>query len=214
MAISTYTELQDAVTNWLGGRSDLTSRIPEFITLCEAKLNRELYVRQMETRSTTTVDTTTTEPEFISLPTDFQSMRRVRLSSVSGKPRLQYLSGAQADERRFGESNSANQPTHFTIMGTEMELIPTPDADYTIEMVYRKYIPALASNSTNWLLTLAPDVYLYGSLLEAAAHIKEDERIQVWALGFTTALDSLNRVGQNSAYNAGPMTMTVSGITP
>lgn len=213
MAISSYTELLAAAANWLA-RDDLTARIPEFITLCEAKLNRELYVRQMETRSTTTTDTTDTEPEFISLPTDFQSMRRVRLSSVTGKPRLLYLNGTQADEFRYGSANTAGQPTHFTIMGTEMELIPTPDATYTIEMVYRKYIPALASSSTNWLLTLAPDAYLYGTLLESAPYIKEDERIQTWALGLSTALDSLNRLGQLSAYNSGPMTMTVSGVTP
>lgn len=213
MSISNYTELQAAAANWLA-RDDLTLRIPEFVTLCEAKLNRELFVRQMETRSTTTVDISSTEPEFISLPSDFQAMRRIRLSSVAGKPRLQYLSGAQADERRYSAGDVAAQPAHFTIMGDEMELIPTPDQDYTVEMVYRKYIPALASNATNWLLTLAPDVYLYGTLLESAPYIKEDERIQTWALGLSTALDSLNRLGQTSAYNSGPLSMTTSGVTP
>jgi len=214
MAIGTYTQLQDAVSNWLGGRTDLTSRIPEFITLCEAKLNRELFVRQMETRSTTTADTTDTEPEFISLPSDFQSMRRIRLSSVTGKPRLIYLNGTQADEARYGDDNTSGQPIYFTIMGSEIELIPTPDSNYTIEMVYRKYIPALASNSTNWLLTLAPDIYLYGTLLETAPYIKEDERIQVWATGFSQTLESLNRLGQQSSYNSGPLSVTVSGATP
>lgn len=213
MSITTYDELKDAIASWLA-RDDLTARIPDFITLCEAKLNRALFVRQMETRSTTTVDTGDDEPEFLSLPGDFQSMRRIRLSSVDGKPRLQYLSGAQADERRFGSDNVSGQPTHFTIMGDEMELIPTPDQDYTIEMVYRKNIPALADNSTNWLLTLAPDVYLYGALLESAPYIQNDERIQVWGTGFVSAIDGLNQLGQLSAYNSGPMTMTVSGVTP
>jgi len=214
MAISTYTELQDAVKNWLGGRTDLTSRIPEFITLCEAKLNRSLFVRQMETRSTTTADTTDTEPEFLSLPSDFQSMRRIRLSSVTGKPRLQYLSGAQADEFRYGSDNTSGQPTHFTIMGDEIELIPTPNSNYTIEMVYRKNIPPLASNATNWLLTLAPDIYLYGALLESAPYIKEDSRIAVWAQGLSQTIESLNNLGQLSSYNSGPMTLTVTGATP
>jgi hypothetical protein len=213
MAISTYTELLAAGANWLA-RDDLTLRLPEFVVLCEAKLNRALFVRQMETRSTTSVDTADDEPEFISLPSDFQSMRRIRLSSVIGKPRLQYLDGTQADELRYGLSDAAAQPAYFTIMGDEIELIPTPDQDYTIEMVYRKYIPALASNSTNWLLTLAPDIYLYGMLLESAPYIKEDERIQTWALGLSTALDGLNGLGQLSQYNSGPMAMTVTGVTP
>jgi hypothetical protein len=214
MAISSYTNLLDAVANWLGGRTDLTSRIPEFITLCEAKLNRELFVRQMETRSTTILDTTDDEPEFVDLPSDFQSMRRIRLSSVTGKPCLEFKSGTQMDEYRYGTSNVSAQPRYFTIMGTEMELAPTPDANYTIEMVYRKNIPALATNSTNWLLTLAPDVYLYGALLESAPYIKEDERINTWGLGFRTALDGLNRLGLTSTFNAGPMVVRISGQTP
>ena len=45
MAISTKSELHTAVTNWLN-RSDLTSRIPEFITLAEASFNRNLRTRQ------------------------------------------------------------------------------------------------------------------------------------------------------------------------
>jgi hypothetical protein len=213
MAISNYTELQAAVANYLA-RDDLTLRIPEFVTLCEAKLNRELFVRQMEERSTVTVDTAADEPEFITLPDDFQSMRRLRLSSVTGKPRLQYLSGAQADEKRYGGSDVAQQPAYFTIVGDEMELIPTPDSAYEIEMVYRKTIPPLADNTTNWLLTLAPDAYLYGTLLEAMPYTKDDERIQVWLAGFSAAIDGLNRLSLTSTFNAGPMAVRASGITP
>jgi hypothetical protein len=214
MAISTYTELLSAGSNWLGGRTDLTSRFPEFVTLCEAKLNRELFVRQMEARSTTSVDTSDDEPEFLSLPSDFQSMRRIRISSVTGKPYLEFKSGTQMDEYRFQTSNVSAQPRYFTIFGDEIELVPTPDADYTIEMVYRKNIPALATNSTNWLLTLAPDAYLYGMLLESAPYIKEDERIQVWAAGFSNAIESLNRLGLTSTFNSGPMIVRTSGQTP
>lgn len=213
MAISSYTELLAAGANWLA-RDDLTARLPEFVVLCEAKLNRSLFVRQMETRSTTIIDTSTTEPEFIDLPSDFQSMRRIRLSSVAGKPPLEFKSGVQMDEFRFGTSDVAAQPRYFTIMGDEIELGPTPDANYTIEMVYRKNIPPLASNSTNWLLTLAPDIYLYGMLLESAPYIKEDERIQVWGTGFASALDGLNRLGLTSAFNSSPMTVRISGQTP
>lgn len=213
MAISTYTELLTAGANWLS-RNDLESRLPEFVALSEAKLNRSLFVRQMETRSTTTVDTSSDEPEFISLPSDFQSMRRIRLSDVAGKPRLQYLSGAQADEFRYGGGDTAGQPTHFTIIGDEIELIPTPSSDLVIEMVYRKYIPALSSNSTNWLLTLASDIYLYGMLLESAPYTKEDARIQTWGSGFISALEGLNNLGMMSSYNSGPMQVRSSGVTP
>ena len=213
MAITTYTELLAAAANWLA-RDDLTSRIPEFVVLCEAKLNRVLFVRQMETRSTTTCDTTDTEPEFITLPTDFQTMRRVRLSGVTGKPRLEFMAHSQLEDYRYSIDNVTDQPVYFTIMGDEMELAPTPNENYTLEMVYRKNIPALASNSTNWLLTAAPDIYLYGTLLESAPYIKEDERIQTWALGFSSSIDQLNGLSDRQSFDSGPSTVWLPGVTP
>jgi len=103
MSISSYADLQTAVTEYLAREQDTTliARIPTFIQLAESKFNRQLFVRQMETRSTTTVDTGSTEPEFISLPSDFQSMRRIRLSGVAGKPTLEFKSPAGLDEYAF-----------------------------------------------------------------------------------------------------------------
>src|SRR5882757_9361959 len=127
--ITTYALLQSAVTEYLARDQDTTliARIPTFIQLFEAKMNRSLFVRQMEQRSTTTADTTTTAPEMISLPSDFQSMRRIRLSSVAGKPCLEFKSGTQMDDFRYNHSNIAGRPQFFSIMGTEIELAPTPD---------------------------------------------------------------------------------------
>lgn len=211
-----YVSLQSAVTEYLARDQDLTliARIPTFIQLAESKFNRQLFVRQMEQRSTALVDTGSIEPEFISLPADFQSMRRVRLSSVAGKPCLEFRSGTQMDEYRFSTSDVAARPRYFTVFGGEIELAPTPDAAYTIEMVYRQNIPSLGSNGTNWLLALAPDLYLYGALLESAPYIKEDARIQTWGLGFSSALADLNSLGLTSTFNAGPMTVRTSGVTP
>jgi hypothetical protein len=208
-----YASLQSAVTEYLARDQDTTliARIPTFIQLAEAKFNRQLLVRQMEQRSTALVDLDSSEPEFISLPADFQSMRRVRLSSVTGKPCLAFKSGTQLDEYRFGTSDVPGRPRYFTVFGDEIELAPTPDAAYTLEMVYRKNIPPLATSDPNWLLGLAPDLYLYGVLLESAPYIKEDGRIQTWGLGLSTALNDLNNLGLTSTFNAGPMTVRVSG---
>jgi len=212
--ISNYTDLQAAVAEYLA-RDDLTARIPTFIQFEEAKFNRELFVRQMEGRVTTTADILSTEPEFISLPSDFQSMRRIRLSGVDGKPTLEYKSPAGLDAYRLSINNVTHQPGYFTIFGDEIELAPTPSDNFVIEMVYRKTIPPLAANSTNWLLTMAPDLYLYGALLEAAPYMKEDARIQTWGQGFANALSSLNDLSNTATvFNGGPTRMRFSGPVP
>ncbi|WP_315731658.1 MULTISPECIES: hypothetical protein [unclassified Bradyrhizobium] len=212
--IADYTSLQAAVVEYLARDQDtvLIARIPTFIQLFEAKMNRALFVRQMESRATALTDNTLAEPEFIALPADFQSMRRIRVSSATGKPLLDFKSTVQMDEYRYANANVTGQPQFFSIFGNEIELAPTPDAPYTIEMIYRANIPPLATNSTNWLLTLAPDAYLYGTLLESAPYIKEDNRIQTWALGLKTTLDDLNSLGMTSTFNAGPMTVRASGL--
>lgn len=215
--VTDYASLQAAVTEWLARDQDATliARIPSFIQFAEAKFNRELFVRQMEQRSSATLSFGVDDAEFVLLPPDFQSMRRVRLASVTGKPNLSFMSQTQMDEFRATTSDAAGQPQFFTIFGSEIELAPSPDAAYTLEMVYRTLIPALSdTNTTNWLLQLAPDLYLYGALLESAPYIKEDERLQTWGLGFKTALDGLNNLGLTSTFNAGPMSMRVSGVTP
>lgn len=214
MGLSTYTELKAKIAEYLA-RDDLTSAIPDFITLFEAKANRELRCAMMEQRATTSVNLSNTEPEFIALPLDFQTMRRVRLSSVTGKPRLEFRSGPQADEYRYGIANVSGQPRFFTVFGDEMELIPTPDQAYTIEMVYRANIDPLGdSTASNWLLERAPDAYLYGALMEAAPYCQNDARIGVWASGLQNAFDGLNKLGADQSYNAGPAAISASGVTP
>lgn len=214
MSISSYSDLKSAVAGWLA-RGDLTARIPDFIQLAEAKFNRVLFVPQMEQRSTTSVDTASDSPEFISLPVDFQTMRRVRLNGVSGKPRLDFLSPSQIDDYRSGRDDVSGQPQYFSIVGADMELAPTPNENYTLEMLYRKNIPALSdSNTTNWLLAMAPDAYLYASLLEATPYMVEDERIPVWSGAAGAVIDQINDLGERRVYDAGPSTVSLQGVTP
>jgi hypothetical protein len=215
--ISDYTSLQSTVVEYLARDQDTTliARVPTFIQLFEAKMNRSLFVRQMEARATALTDPNATEPQFIALPSDFQSMRRMRITSGSktgSQTILDFKSTVQMDEFRQQTADATDQPRYFSIFANEIELAPTPDAAYTIEMIYRANLPALASNSTNWLLTLAPDAYLYGALLESAPYIKEDNRIQTWALGLTNALNDLNELGKISTFNAGPLQVRPSGL--
>jgi len=217
VSITDYDTLQSTAIEYLARENDATliARVPTFIQLFEAKMNRMLFVQQMEKRSTATVNTASTEPEFIALPGDFQSMRTVRLSGVTGKPRLSFMTPTQLEDYRYSIDNVTGQPIYFSVFGDEMELAPTPNEDYTLEVIYRSYLPALSdSNTTNWLLTLAPDLYLYGTLLESAPYIKEDGRIQTWAAGVSTALNDLNNLGARQSFDSGPTTVSLPGVTP
>lgn len=217
MSITDFTTLKTVAVEYLAREGDATliARVPTFIQLFEAKMNRMLFVPQMEKRSTAAVNTGSTEPEFIALPGDFQSMRTVRLSGVTGKPRLSFMTPTQLEDYRYSIDNVTGQPIYFSVFGEEMELAPTPNEDYTLEIIYRSFLSALSdSNTSNWLLTLAPDLYLYGTLLESAPYIKEDGRIQTWAAGVSTALNDLNNLGARQSFDSGPTTVSLPGVTP
>lgn len=213
MAISNYVQLQAAAASYLA-RDDMTSVIPDFVTLFEAKVNRTLFHPRMETRTTLTVNTLLSSPEFLDLPTDFQTIRMVRLPDEVGKPRLQFMSQTQIDDYRYSRDNMAGVPVYFTIVGNQIELAPTPNEDVDVEVLYRANIPALATNSTNWLLTLAPDLYLYGTLLEASPYIQNDQRVGLWATAVQTVMDQLNALAERQSFDSGPTTISLPGVTP
>jgi hypothetical protein len=212
-ALATYDDLVTEAQDWLFNRSDIASKVPTFVRMFEAKMNRKLFVRQMEQRSTTTIRLDTAQPEFVSVPLDFQSMRRIRLLDTPGEPRrLKFATGAQIETLRENECAVPGIPVWFSISGDEIELAPTPTFAYTIEMIYRRTIAPLGpTNQYNWLYQQAPDLYLYGTLMEAAPYLHEDERIPTWAAGVQGGIDDLNKLSQEALYNAGPLTVRRRG---
>ncbi len=213
MALDTYANLQTAIANELA-RSDLTSYIPDWITLAEGEANVKIYCRLMDQRATATVDTTTAEPEYISLPSDFMVMKWIRLPNVSGKPKLEFMTPTQIDEYTTYIGNATGQPEFFTVFGDEMQLAPVPDSNYTLEMLYRKNVPPLATNSTNWLLTNYPQYYLYASLKHSAPFLKDDNRIVLWKALADEAVEDIKNENISAQFSAGPVTIRTATPTP
>jgi hypothetical protein len=192
VSITTYSELQTAVGNWLG-RSDLTSRIPEFISLAEAKLNRVLKSQAQETKSTSFSITA----EYVNVPSDFIESRNFYVTSTDPDIALQYM--APDEMSRY---SSTGKPKFYAVVGSQFRFAPAPDGTYTSTLIYYAKLPALASNSTNWLLTSHPDAYLYGSLLEAEAYGANDQRVGLWKQGYDQVVAEINGVSQRGRYGA------------
>ncbi len=65
MALTNYTELQASIADFLN-RSDLTSVIPDFITMAEADMNRTLRIKEMSVRTRAPLNS-----QYLKLPVDF-----------------------------------------------------------------------------------------------------------------------------------------------
>lgn len=177
-----YLGLKSAIADWLN-RTDLNSVIPTFIELAEAEMNRKLRVAEMEARATVTV----TEP-FVELPSDFLQFRRLVLSTPSGPRQLDVLSAEQFAEYAAAHT-AAGTPSVASVVGQALQLSPSPDTSYVLEMLYYRQLPKLsATQTTNWLLEKYPDAYLYGALQHSAPYLRDDERVAVWSQKFTSVL--------------------------
>ena len=187
MCLSNFTELKTEIANFLN-RDDLTNVIPTFIRLAEAKMNRDIRHWRMETRKTALLDN-----QFTALPIDFLSPVRMTLNTAETKV-LELAGTNEISKLRAEAGNATGEPAYYAMIDGSIEVFPSPDADYTIEMLYYEAIEGLSNSiTTNWILTYYPDVYLYASLLQSAPYLMEDNRIPVWGAYYTSALETLNQ---------------------
>jgi len=193
MALATYANLQTAITNTLD-RSDLSSVVADFIRMGEAALQRDLTHWRMEKRATATLD-----GRFLALPSDFLSPIRLQVSETEPPLRLVTADEMHRERDRAGDSTGA--PTLYSVVGGEIEVFRTPGQSYTATLYYRRTIPPLSdSNTSNWLLALAPDLYLYAALLHSAPYLVEDERIPMWGQLYQQGVNRLNIEGERGRW--------------
>ena len=207
MSITNYTNLQSTIADFLN-RDDLTSTIPVFVQLAESQLNRELRHWKMETRATATIDA---GDQYSQVPGDWLETIRMSIQGA-GTSVVNLISRASMADKRAGAEDTSGRPEYYCHADGQFNFYPTPDADYTAELLYFAEIPALASNSTNWLLTTAPDVYLYGSLMHSAPYLQEDPRITVWAQLYSAAVKNLTDSSERARYSGSGLTLKVRGL--
>lgn len=181
-----YSTLVSAVADYLH-RDDLTAVIPTFIELAEERINRALRVRDMELALASTAITSNR----ITLASDIADVKTLWRPGYERTP-LQ----AQSFETVLA-NGTEGYPTMYARQGGDLYF----DGSGDVQGVLYRRVPALTSiNTTNWLATKWPSVYLFGVLSEADTYIKADPtaneaRFQV----------ALNDVMQDDRRVSGPL---------
>lgn len=220
MALANLTDLESAIKDWAGDRTDLsTSRVDDCITLAEADIQNGVYdisgmeivaplrVKSMETVNSSFVLT----GEFNTLPTDFLEAREVWLSSEADWMPLSYLPPHTFDSL-YG-STEAGPPLAYSIVGAQIRVGPGASASDTLRLIYYASIPGLVANSTNWLMTKAPNVYLYGALRHLAPYIDAAQNlVGIWHAGFVSGLKGL-QMAEKRAHAGTAMASRAVGVT-
>jgi hypothetical protein len=183
MAITTYAELRAAAANWLV-RADLTERIPEFIALAEARLNRLLRTRLTEAEVALAA---TIGSRFAPLPAGFTEPLRLWLERPDGRWELPFMEAVL-----IGSSSLRGEPGAWSVDGPSVRFDRPCDQAYAVTLRMLKSFALSDSVPTNALLAEAPDVYLFATLSEAGPFLRDAELAGAYETKLERALAELN----------------------
>lgn len=196
-----YTELQAAIQNW-AARPDsaVTSELSNIIGFCTDGFNHgipqagiaPLRVREMEETATITMSSGVG-----TLPTDY--LQYIRVKSMAATPRpLSFVTGSYTDAAY--EASAAGLSDTFSITGvSSINVFPPNSTD--VELTYYAAIPALSAiNTTNWLLTKLPALYLHAGLMHLALFTKDNNLLARSQALVTAMVDGLNVTDQLGTY--------------
>ena len=202
MALATYSDLKTSIANWLN-RTDLTSEISEdFIVLTEKDFNSKLRIRKMNA----TDSSFSINAETVALPSGFLQVRDFYIVEGGTKYALKYITPAQMDQIKG--SSTSGMPETFTILGDNFRFAPTPSSTYTgVLNYYKEFDPLSNSNTSNYILSNHPAIYLYGSLYHAANFLGgiEPRQVQQWQQQYVTSLERLERNDREDQYGNAPL---------
>ncbi len=205
--ISSYSTLLTEVASWLA-RGDLTSAIPGFIQNMEEKFYRQPknYGPWMQSALSVSISTTAT------VPTDLLALRISYLNGQSNQPLI--ASSLEQLLMKYPRAGGSGQPKWIARDGANFVFGPVPSSGYTLNGSYYAK-PALLRNfaadaAAHFLIVNAPDLLLYGALLEAQTFLMNDKRLPVWQGFFDKALMDYRDLMKSQGYGGGAMQRLVA----
>ena len=175
----TFDNLCTDVANYLERTDTVTvNQIPSFIMLAEQVLAAELkFLGNLNTQTSTMVLNSST----IAKPARWRKTVSMNIT-VAGVRYPILLRKYEFLRNYWPDNTQTDVPKYYADYDYDHWLIaPTPNAAYTFDILYYERIQPLDSTTqTNWWTINAPQALLYGTLLQAMAWVKNDDRIPMW----------------------------------
>lgn len=209
MSLDTYANLKDEIIGW-SHRDDMDLLIDTFIDLAESEmLANTVESLQLRGQETLTAFSTNTTDRFVSLPTGYQSSRKLRIQIVDGESyEMLYRTPSQ-----LSLISDTGMPRFYTVTD-QIEFDRVSDQVYAGEIQYYKDFTALSSSNTaNDVLTNHPTIYLWGALWALKKHVNEPQSSAGYYNDFINAIKGANKKAWLGRYGPAPV-MRVEGSCP
>ena len=203
--MDTYANLKTEVVDWLNreGFDALVAKVDTFLGMAQRKIFRtcDFHCLEASTSGTGSVET-------IALPSDFQRTKMLYVGVGSG---LKEITGGSYHNVITTQAGSRDLPRKYVRQGDVLVLGPIPDQEYTYYLMYYKSLPLLSdSNTTNWFTDNAPELILFGALVEASVYLKDDNRAQVWQARFDQVKGEITASEERSDKEYGGMAVQLA----
>jgi len=187
--VMTYSSLTDTVLQYLERSDQATiNQIPTFITLCEYEV-----AQQIKTLGQLQV----AEGQILGGNNLLQKPARWRKTvsfnvTVNGVKQPVFLRKYEYLLEYAPDATVTGYPQFYADYNYDWWILaPMPDKAYNFEVLYYERIAPLSStNQTNWLTQNAPNVMLFGTLLQAQMFLKDDQR-QIFQQKYDQAIQAL-----------------------
>lgn len=202
--ITDYDTLRTAISEYLA-RSDLTTYIPNFIQNWEEKFyrNPDNWAQWMESALSVTISS-----GVAAVPSDYLGMKVAYISGQTALP----LKRVSLDQlySRYPRNGGTDTPAYFSRNGSNFEFGPIGSSGLVLAGTYYAKPTLLRDDpdGINWIITNAPDLPLYGALVEAQSFLMNDKRLAVWAQFYADAVRSY-REGYLEDEHDAPMMVAV-----
>ena len=202
--ITSYATLKTAVADYLA-RDDLTTFVPNFIQNAENKLYRTLNLRNEETALSVDISS-----GVAAVPSDFKALKFAYYNS--SPITLLRWTGIEELYNDYPTRSETGYPSVISREGSNFVFGPVAiDGTAVLKGIYYAKLSALSdSNTTNWYTTNAPELLLYGALLESAPFIGADERMATWGQLYQSCLETVKQENTAAEYSMGSLTQRVS----
>lgn len=195
----TFATLKQDVERYLERGSSLASdpivyeQIPRLINLAERRIARELKIQGFINVVTSTL---VNGQSVYDKPDRWRDTISMNIGVGTGNTQRKTLFTRDYEYMRsyWPDESQTDEPVFYSDYDYSHWLIaPTPGEDYPVEILYYELPPLLdETTQTNWLTEYAPQLLLYGTLLEATPFLKNDDRISTWQTYYDRAASLLN----------------------
>lgn len=207
-----YGSLQTAIADWLwrAGDSALAARADAFIDHFERKFRRVQRTLEMEEGFNTILSSAV-----VTLPPGYLEMIRCQvLGEPNGLPNqvLTYVTPSVAATMDATQINTGVS-RYYTVLASKVFITPQATAPIgsVLEIACYGFQPLFSAvGGINWLLFKHPDIYLYGSLLQASAFIDDKALVGQWSSALAEGMDELMAADRKAKIGASPLIMRPS----